>query len=166
MSKYTPEEKKHYVEIVDKLVHPKYREDTPFSGNYAEYIENRIAREGGLLNIDGSREGLSVDGDSVMRINLDEDCPMEEPEGIISFDTVGKPKHYNYGEVEVLDYIEQVAELYPPTVAIHVANVIKYLSRAPLKNGVEDLEKAQYYLDRAIRNIKEQGIIVKLDETK
>lgn len=163
MSKYTPEEEKRYFDIVEHLLNFKGTEE-----DYAKLfpVPKPVSPTGATKVSDCPVFDTNTNGDSVIRIDLDKDCPMEEPEGIISFDTVGKPKHYNYGEVEVLDYIEQVVELYPPTVAIHVANVIKYLSRAPLKNGVEDLEKAQYYLDRAIRNIKEQGIIVKLDETK
>lgn len=35
-------------------------------------------------------------------------------------------------------------------------NVIKYLLRYKLKNGIEDLEKAQWYLQRHIENVKKK----------
>lgn len=60
------------------------------------------------------------------------------------------PSHYKYGDIEVIDYIDQVCRLYGGEQASYVANVIKYVSRSPLKNGVEDLRKARWYLDRLI----------------
>lgn len=38
-------------------------------------------------------------------------------------------------------------------------NVIKYVSRYNLKNGVEDLEKARHYLDMLIQ--REKGEVIK-----
>ena len=67
-------------------------------------------------------------------------------------DTVNHPSHYNYGEIEVIDFIEQVTKHYNPNVAYHIGNVIKYLSRAPHKNGKEDVAKARWYIERAFEN--------------
>ena len=64
-------------------------------------------------------------------------------------DNVNHPEHYNYGEIEIIDFIDQVSEHYNPVVAVHIANAIKYLSRAPHKNGKEDIEKARWYIERA-----------------
>lgn len=70
-------------------------------------------------------------------------------------DAVNHPSHYTAGKVEVIDYIEQVCALYPGTEAPHVANSIKYLSRAPLKGKkLEDLKKARWYLDRLISKLE------------
>ena len=66
-----------------------------------------------------------------------------------STDPVNHPDHYNYGEIEIIDFIDQVSEHYNPVVAVHIANAIKYLSRAPHKNGKEDIEKARWYIERA-----------------
>ena len=66
------------------------------------------------------------------------------------------PSHYRYGGIEVIDYIDQVCHLYGGEQASYVANVIKYVSRSPLKNGAEDLRKARWYLDRLIDKL-EQG---------
>lgn len=64
-------------------------------------------------------------------------------------DVVNKPKHYTYGDIEVIDYIEQVTKNYKPELAFAIGNAIKYISRANHKNGKEDLEKARWYLERA-----------------
>nr|WP_053090816.1 DUF3310 domain-containing protein [Staphylococcus haemolyticus] len=64
-------------------------------------------------------------------------------------DVVNKPKHYTYGDIEVIDYIEQVTKNYKPELAFAIGNAIKYISRANHKNGREDLDKARWYLNRA-----------------
>ena len=73
----------------------------------------------------------------------------EEPVIQHTTDNVNHPDHYNYGEIEIIDFIDQVSEHYNPVVAVHIANAIKYLSRAPHKNGKEDIEKARWYIERA-----------------
>ena len=73
----------------------------------------------------------------------------EEPVIQRTTDPVNHPDHYNYGEIEIIDFIDQVSEHYNPVVAVHIANAIKYLSRAPHKNGKEDIEKAHWYIERA-----------------
>ena len=76
---------------------------------------------------------------------------LEEPLVAHREDTVNKPLHYNYGKTEVIDYIMQVCALYPGHQAALVANVIKYVSRAPMKGDKEkDLKKAQWYLNKLV----------------
>ncbi|MDK9844759.1 DUF3310 domain-containing protein [Staphylococcus equorum] len=70
-------------------------------------------------------------------------------EGVLSHNTVNHPSHYNYGEIEVIDFIEQVTQHYNPNVAYHIGNAIKYLARSPHKNGKEDVAKAKWYIERA-----------------
>ena len=67
-------------------------------------------------------------------------------------DAVNHPSHYNYGDIEVIDFIEQVTKHYNPNVAYHIGNAIKYLARSPHKNGKEDIEKAKWYIERAFEN--------------
>ena len=64
-------------------------------------------------------------------------------------DNVNSPSHYNYGDIEVIDFIEQVTQHYNPNVAYHIGNAIKYLARSPHKNGKEDIAKAKWYIERA-----------------
>jgi len=55
------------------------------------------------------------------------------------------PSHYKGNGVEVIDLIEGLE------LAFHAGNVVKYVARYKNKNGVEDLVKARWYLDRLIR---------------
>ena len=64
-------------------------------------------------------------------------------------DKVSHPSHYTYGDIEIVDFIEQVTKDYKPELAFAIGNVIKYISRANRKNGKEDLDKARWYLNRA-----------------
>ena len=67
-------------------------------------------------------------------------------------DTVNHPSHYNYGDIEIIDFIEQVTQHYNANVAYHIGNAIKYLARSPHKNGKEDIAKAKWYIERAFEN--------------
>jgi hypothetical protein len=74
----------------------------------------------------------------------------EIPDSMLD-DAVNHPEHYNYGKTETIDYIMQVCALYPGHQAVLVGNVIKYISRAPLKGDKEkDLKKAQWYLNKLL----------------
>lgn len=56
-------------------------------------------------------------------------------------ETVNHPAHYNAGKI---DAIEDWG------LGFHDGNVVKYVARHKHKNGVEDLKKARWYLDRLI----------------
>lgn len=48
------------------------------------------------------------------------------------------------------------------SLGFHRGNIMKYILRAPSKNGKEDLEKAKHYLDYLIANyddLKKEGIL-------
>jgi len=67
----------------------------------------------------------------------------------MSFDNVNNPKHYRQGKVECIDAIESA--LGPEQFKGYLrGNLLKYLWRTEHKNGLEDLKKAQWYLDRLI----------------
>lgn len=62
-----------------------------------------------------------------------------------SYDPVGRPRHYQSASgLEVIDVVESFG------LGFLLGNVVKYVCRAQRKNGVEDLRKARWYLDRAI----------------
>lgn len=71
----------------------------------------------------------------------------EETKKILD-DKVNHPSHYTYGNMEVIDYCDQVCKQYSPELAPYVFNAIKYLSRANHKGGREDIGKAKYYVQR------------------
>lgn len=66
-------------------------------------------------------------------------------------DAVEHPQHYCAGGIECIDAIEAaLSSQKDPAEAFLTGQVLKYLWRYPLKNGVEDLKKARWYLDRLI----------------
>lgn len=71
-------------------------------------------------------------------------------------DIVNKPSHYTYGKIEIIEIVEQVTETYPTHIAFSIGNALKYICRAPFKNGVEDLKKAVWYLNRCIEKWEEK----------
>ena len=54
------------------------------------------------------------------------------------------------GKIECIDAIESATATLTGIDAVCTANVIKYLWRWKLKNGVEDLQKAEWYLVKLI----------------
>jgi hypothetical protein len=64
-------------------------------------------------------------------------------------DNVNHPEHYKMGGIETIDFIEA------KSLGYHLGNVVKYVTRADHKgNRLEDLKKAQWYLNRAIANLE------------
>ena len=76
------------------------------------------------------------------------------PEGNFDWDVVNKPQHYRVGEVEAIDYIAQ--QLGTGVKDYLLGNVHKYLHRHRFKGGLQDLRKAEWYLQRLL-NEEEQG---------
>jgi|TARA_R110000744_G_scaffold165066_1_gene282169 hypothetical protein len=63
-------------------------------------------------------------------------------------DMVNSPVHYNKAGVETIDALE--AMLVDGFDYYLQGNIVKYLWRFRYKNGVEDLKKAQWYLNKLI----------------
>ena len=67
-------------------------------------------------------------------------------------DNVNRPKHYRKGRVECIDAIKSATgdgyQFYLQ------GNIIKYMWRFNHKNGLEDLQKAQWYLAELIKSKK------------
>tara|TARA_R100000541_G_scaffold32046_1_gene40844 strand:+ start:380 stop:631 length:252 start_codon:yes stop_codon:yes gene_type:complete len=80
---------------------------------------------------------------------------MNKPEEEDTYDPVNRPAHYNLGGVECIDYIKQVLGK-EGFIAYCQGNMIKYQHRYRYKNKpVEDMKKAQYYLNRMIETMSE-----------
>lgn len=69
-------------------------------------------------------------------------------------DMVNSPPHYNQAGIECIDAIRAATgdgyEYYLQ------GNIIKYLWRYRYKNGVQDLEKAQWYLQKLIEETTDE----------
>lgn len=77
--------------------------------------------------------------------------PPTAPE--IENDNVNHPGHYTAGGVECIDAIEAATVNLTGIEAVCTGNVIKYSWRWKLKNGVEDLKKAAWYLHKLIKKL-------------
>ena len=64
-------------------------------------------------------------------------------EGLAEMNTLN-PDHYQQGEIEVIDFILDQKMDYL------TARVQKYLARWRFKNGIDDLRKARWFLDKLI----------------
>ena len=85
---------------------------------------------------------LVLNEDSVWRVALGDDKPLQS--------TVNHPPHYTAGKIECIDAINAATSHLKGIEAVCAANVIKYVWRFKMKNGVEDLRKARWYLDKLI----------------
>lgn len=72
-------------------------------------------------------------------------------------DKVNHPKHYTNGSVECIDAIASAVVGKRPLEAVCVANVVKYLWRYNAKNGLEDVLKAKWYLDRLEKAVRSRA---------
>ena len=63
-------------------------------------------------------------------------------------DMVNHPKHYNESGIECIDALQ--AMLGKGFEEYLQGNIAKYLWRYKYKNGIEDLKKAQWYLNKLI----------------
>jgi len=70
-------------------------------------------------------------------------------------DQVNNPVHYNHSGIECIEAIEAMTENMSGATSPHASNVLKYLWRHEYKNGLEDLEKAEWYLSRLKKRYKE-----------
>ena len=94
-----------------------------------------------------------VKADSLNLANPDEPEPGMEP--LISPDMVNHPPHYQSASgIEVIDVIEAFTDDLYGIEAVCQGNAVKYLLRWPNKNGIEDLEKCKWYIDKLIASIK------------
>jgi hypothetical protein len=72
----------------------------------------------------------------------------------MSFDIVNKPAHYNKGGVECIEAIE--ASMTKEQFCGYLkGNILKYMWRFEDKNKVEDLKKAQWYLNKLIKSYEQ-----------
>lgn len=61
---------------------------------------------------------------------------------------VNHPEHYNKGAVECIDAIDSAVAGLSGENGFYIGTAIKYLFRWKWKGGVEDIDKAIWYLER------------------
>ena len=91
-----------------------------------------------------SDDKLAIAYDHVYK-NMDENVP----------DMVNHPQHYTQGGIECIDALKAATVGKRGIEAVCVANVIKYLWRYEKKNGIEDIRKAKFYIERLLKELEE-----------
>ena len=79
---------------------------------------------------------------------------------------VDHPAHYNQAGIECIDALKAATINKPPFEAVCVANAIKYLWRYEDKNGLEDVRKAEWYINRLIKELEDKSMKYKLVGTE
>ena len=78
---------------------------------------------------------------------------------------VSHPDHYQSKTgLEVIEVIEAFTSDLTGIEAVDTANVIKYICRWKKKNGLQDLNKAMWYLQNLINHLKEEDINTAYEE--
>lgn len=73
-------------------------------------------------------------------------------------DVVNHPNHYQTSSgLETIQVIEAFTEELEGIYAVDTANVIKYICRWKKKNGLQDLKKAQWYLNNLIEHVEKEN---------
>jgi len=76
---------------------------------------------------------------------IDKAKASEKTDANLPNDIVNRPRHYNMGKIEVIEFLEDQG------LDFHLANAVKYICRAGHKDRdsmVQDLDKAIWYLNR------------------
>ncbi len=130
------------------IVNQVYAEEKRLKTVWKAEVENQAGR---TFTITDNDDFIRVNVPFTRKVNLKQ----EEQ------DMVHEPPHYQFGKFSARVIIELVGKTYKSaSVFYHVGNALKYLMRAPRKNGLEDLKKAKQSVEFAIETweAEENGI--------
>jgi len=115
-----------------------------------------------IVRFDG--EKLALYGDILcsgqrLEFRLDNGLYLFDGDGITTVFYLNKskcdnisPSHYKVGGIETWDYLK--AKMSTEALkGFAIGNCLKYLSRAEHKNGLEDMKKCKWYLDKIIAEL-------------
>lgn len=70
---------------------------------------------------------------------------------------VNHPTHYRHGQIECIDCIASIVNMYNGEDAYLAGAIVKYLYRANNKGYyTQDLRKAQWYMNRLVKNAEQR----------
>lgn len=100
---------------------------------------------GGLPMLIGDDGGIWVCDPACFQEVFDEQTPTPDPVN---------PQHYKNGDVECIEGIRSAVVGKDGFAGYLTGNVIKYIWRYESKGGVQDLEKASWYLNKLVQHEK------------
>jgi hypothetical protein len=84
------------------------------------------------------------------------DKSLTSVDGVVRhYDNVNHPSHYTQGGIETIDYLQAKLPI-DEFVGYLKGNILKYMSRANMKNGAEDYKKAQWYMNKLVEVIENE----------
>ncbi len=107
-----------------------------------------------IAKIDENGKPISYLCDECFKTDDDDDYTQDEIVlDTLDIEKVNSPQHYNTGNIECIDYIEDCGF----GEAFCLGNAIKYIARANHKGSkLEDLKKARWYLNRTIEKLEKE----------
>ena len=147
---YDDVNKADIVKYVDKRCDIKTHDGCRYIGEIVDVIfEDDFADSKFMMNRRLEND-IRVDDDVVHLVSI-------KSINIVSEDMVNNPIHYQSATgLEVIDVVEAFTDGLNGIEATDTGNVIKYICRWNHKNGLEDLKKAQWYLNHLINHIEEK----------
>lgn len=141
----------------DAIVEVKYRKPNPYQFNNdraGDYIWLHTGSDGDIIayRLQQPTKSEQACDDAA---GDDDEANMNECIGQ-DFDVVNHPSHYTKGRIECIDAIDSATTGKSGIEAVCVANVIKYLFRYEEKNGLEDVKKAKWYLNKLISELEDK----------
>ena len=114
------------------------------SCNFNRWSDDKlaIAYDHVYKNSEARLDGIPLKNEEV---KMDENVP----------DMVNHPQHYTQGNIECIDALKAATVGKRGIEAVCVANVVKYLWRYEEKNGIEDVRKAKWYIERLLMELEE-----------
>lgn len=137
--------------VPDLLYKSQCLTDNVTVGNSTELIENWQFKKENALQI-GNVSYNNAEKTFKWLEELEKEYPIKSE----NLDIVNKASHYNKGKYEVIDVIED----WGLDKDAYLFNCIKYIARSNHKGKeLEDLRKAQYYLNRKVKNLENENKI-------
>ena len=135
----------------DAIVEVRYRSPNPYQHNNDRAGDFSWSHNGGRCDIIAYRlhdQGINHHtNDDRLEQDLNE-CIGQD------FDVINHPSHYTKGRIECIDAIDSATTGKSGIEAVCVANIIKYLFRYEEKNGLEDVKKAKWYINKLISELE------------
>lgn len=135
----------------DAIVDVRYRSPNPYQHNNDRAGDFDWAHAGSSSDIIAYRVRATEINSRANDDRLEQDLNEYIGQDI---DVVNHPSHYTKGRIECIDAIDSATTGKSGIEAVCVANIIKYLYRYEEKNGLEDVKKAKWYINKLISELE------------
>lgn len=139
----------------DAIVEVKYRKPNPYQFNNDRAGDFTWSHDGIDADIIAYRLQQPTKSEQACddAAEADDEADLNECIGQ-DVDVVNHPSHYTKGRIECIDAIDSATVGKSGIEAVCVANLIKYLWRYEEKNGLEDVKKAKWYINKLISELE------------